>query len=403
MKKLIKNAKIINENNELISVNILINENIIEKIYGFSENINNLTNISVIDAENNLLLPGFVNPYSNLLKKFYYDNTELENLEEFNEGFENFKENLSEEEKCLIYKYEIENAIKNGITTISDEDFFNLPLKKAVKETGVNFVYKLGLNNCLDTLNQKQLEYMIETNQNFVLGLNNVFFNNEENFLNLINLSKITNKPIICNGSKNIIEEGNVDLEFKTSTLKLLESYGFLDYQNLLYSQNLFEKDDLKLISNNSTKFVFSPSFNLSFACPVANIYALNLQNQVSLASFKNDMFLEMYLAKILENSSYDKINLFSSLQVYNLIKNNAKILSLQNIGEIKESYKSDFIILKTNNITNNLNHVFSTLSSKDILYTIINGEEKYNKFYKEDKLDARIQKIIEKIQQKNS
>jgi len=208
MKKLIKNAKIINENNELISVNILINENIIEKIYGFSENINNLTNISVIDAENNLLLPGFVNPYSNLLKKFYYDNTELENLEEFNEGFENFKENLSEEEKCLIYKYEIENAIKNGITTISDEDFFNLPLKKAVKETGVNFVYKLGLNNCLDTLNQKQLEYMIETNQNFVLGLNNVFFNNEENFLNLINLSKITNKPIICNGSKNIICAG---------------------------------------------------------------------------------------------------------------------------------------------------------------------------------------------------
>lgn len=403
MKRLIKNAKIINDKNEILNVHILINENIIEKIYKNDEFLSDFSSFSIFDLENNLLLPGFINPYSNLLRKFYYDNTSLESLEDFNENYENFKEEITEEEKYLIYKYEIQNAIKNGITTLSDEDFFNLSLKKAVKETGVNFVYKIGFNSCMDTLDEKQIENFIKNKENFVLGLNNVFFNNEDNFLNLINLSKLTNKPIICNGSKNIIEEGNVDLEFKTSTIKLLDSYGFLDYSNILYSQNLFEKDDLKLIQKNSTNFVFSPSFNLSFACPIANIYALNLQNQVSLASFKNDMFLEMYLAKNLENNSYDKLNLFLSVEVYNFIKNNAKMLSLQKTGEIKEGYKADFIVLETNNIINNANHIFSNLSSKDILYTIIDGEVKYNKFYKEDKLDKRLQSIIEKIQQKNS
>ena len=39
MKKLIKNANILNENNELINVNILINENIIEKIYENNEKL----------------------------------------------------------------------------------------------------------------------------------------------------------------------------------------------------------------------------------------------------------------------------------------------------------------------------------------------------------------------------
>lgn len=405
MKKLIKNAKIINEKNEIINVNILINENKIEKIYKNSEknnenneDVENLSSISIIDIENALVLPGFVNPQSNLLKKFFYENTSYSFLEEFNEEFENFKTTLDDEEKYLIYKYELENAIKSGITTICDEDFYNLPLKKAIKESGVNFVYKVGLKNCLENINKPLLENLIKSNENFLLGLNNVFYNNEENFSTLIKLSKQINKPIICNGSKNIIEEGNVDLEFKTSTIKLLESFGFLDYSNILYSQNIIEKDDLKILQNNNTSFVFSPSFNLNFACPVANIYAIKQQNIVSLSSFKNDMFLEMYLAKNLENNSYYKLNLFSFLEIYNLIKNNAKTLSLQNVGEIKEGFIADFVVLNNINITSDFNQSLSKFSSKDILYTIINGEVKYSKFYKEEKMNEKLQKIIKKI-----
>jgi len=405
MKKLIKNAKILNENNKLINVNILINENIIEKIYENNEKnnennikIEDLSTFSIIDAKNNLVLPGFINPQSHLLRKFFHTFSNFSNLEDFNEEFENFKTALDDEEKYLIYKYEIENAIENGITSICDEDFFNLPLKKAVLDTGINFVYKVGLQNCLENFDELLIQNLIKSKANFVLGLNNVFYNNEENFSTLLKLSKQIDKPIICNGSKNIIEEGNVDLEFNTSTIKLLESFGFLDYSNILYSQNIIEKDDLKILQNNNTNFVFSPSFNLSFACPTANIYAIKQQNKVSLSSFKNDIFLEMYLAKNLENNSYDKLNLFSSFEIYNLIKNNAKMLSLQNIGEIKEGYKADFVVVNLNNLTTDPNQIFSTLSSKNILYTIINGEVKYNKFYKEEKMNEKLQKIIKKI-----
>ena len=398
MKKLIKNAKILNSNYDLINVNILINENVIEKIYENNEKIEKLSINSIIDAENNLVLPGFINSQSHLLRKFFHTFSNFNNIEDFNEEFYKFKNNLTDNEKYLIYKYEIQNAISNGITTICDEDLYNLPLKKAVLETNINCVYKVGIQNCLDDLDEKLIENLTRTNQHFILSLNNVFFNNEDNFATLIKLSKKLNKPIFCNSSFSMLEEGNVDLDFKTTTIKLLDSFGFLDYSNILYSQNIIEKDDLKILQNNNTRFVFSPSFNLNFAYPNANIYALNKQNKIGLSSFDNDFFLEMYLAKNLENNSYDNINLFNNIDVYNLTKNNAEILSLKNVGEIKEGNKADFVIVKTNDLTNNINQILSTLTSKDIIHTIINGEILYNKFYNETKIEEELQKIINKI-----
>lgn len=383
MKKLIANAKIFNKNNQLINVHILIENGKISNIYNEKnkiEDILTVCNPKIIDANNNLVLSGFINSHSSLLKKFFYEKHSFDSFNEFNEQFEDFKNKLTEEEKYLTYKYEILNSIKNGITTICDEDFYNLPLKKAVLETKCRIVYKVGIKNCFECVDETLIKKLNQQNANFILGLNNVLFNNEDNFSKMINLSKTYDRPVFCNSSFSLFEAGEVDTSFNSSTINLLNNYGFLDYDNILFGANVLDKEDYNILKYSDVNLLFSPSFNLSFGFESANIYALNKNNKIGLSSFKNDYFLEMFLLKNLENNNYDKLNLFDYFEIFEkATKNNAEILKQDFIGEIKVGNFADLVIYDIKNLISE-NQILQNLNSSNIISTIINGEEVYNK-----------------------
>ena len=378
--KLLKNAKIIDfENNKFKNVNILIDNKKIIKIYEKLENFNKINEIDVIDCNNNIILYGFINSQSYLIKNFYYKNFKETNLEDFEDNYLKFLRKLTPEEKYYIYKYQILNAIKNGVTTICDNDLYNLSLKKAVIETGINAVYKIGFNGSQDIVEENLIEKLERQNENYIFSLNNVLFNNENNFNNLIKLSRKYNKPLFINGSENLNRAGEIFSEFNLNNISMLEKFGFLDSDNIINNSNVLDKDEYEILNEYNSKLIFSPSLNLNLGYKNANIYALNRQNLIGLSSFNNDYFLELFLARNLEKDGYNFMQVFSDKTLINFSSlNNAKVLNLKNVGEIKVGNYANLILINNNNILS-VNSLIKNLDNRDIKSVLINGELVFN------------------------
>lgn len=378
--KLLKNAKIIDfENNKFKNVNILIDDKKIIKIYEKLENFNKINEIDVIDCNNNIILYGFINSQSYLIKNFYYKNFKETNLEDFEDNYLKFLSKLTFEEKYYIYKYQILNAIKNGVTTICDNDLYNLSLKKAVIETGINAVYKIGFNGSQDIVEENLIEKLERQNENYIFSLNNVLFNNENNFNNLIKLSRKYNKPLFINGSENLNRAGEIFSEFNLNNISMLEKFGFLDSDNIINNSNVLDKDEYEILNEYNSKLIFSPSLNLNLGYKNANIYALNRQNLIGLSSFNNDYFLELFLARNLEKDGYNSMQVFSDKTLINFSSlNNAKVLNLKDVGEIKVGHYANLILINNNNILS-VNSLIKNLDNRDIKSVLINGELVFN------------------------
>lgn len=378
--KLLKNAKIIDfENNKFKDVNILIDDKKIIKIYEKLENFNKINEIDVIDCNNNIILYGFINSQSYLIKNFYYKNFKETNLEDFEDNYLKFLSKLTFEEKYYIYKYQILNAIKNGVTTICDNDLYNLSLKKAVIETGINAVYKIGFNGSQDIIEENLIEKLERQNENYIFSLNNVLFNSENNFNNLIKLSRKYNKPLFINGSENLNRAGEIFSEFNLNNISMLEKFGFLDSDNIINNSNVLDKDEYEILNEYNSKLIFSPSLNLNLGYKNANIYALNKQNLIGLSSFNNDYFLELFLARNLEKDGYNSMQVFSDKTLINFSSlNNAKVLNLKDVGEIKVGDYANLILINNNNILS-VNSLIKNLDNRDIKSVLINGELVFN------------------------
>ena len=388
MKKLLTNAKIFdNKNNKLIDVHILINDKIIEKIYENNEKtaknqdfLNELKQSEIIDCKNNIITAGFINSTSNLIKNFFESYSCAKSYDEFEEGFFNFVSILSDDEKYAIYKFQILNLIKNGITTFCDEDFFNLALKKAVKETNINAVYKLGYKNCFETFDKSLINKFEKENEHYVFALKNVLENTEENFSEIIKLSKTYNKPVMICGSKSIEQAGQIETEFSKTNIKMLEDYGLLDTDNIIINSNVLDKDDYQILSAYNSKLIFSPSFNMLFGFPNANIYALSKTNLIGLSSFKNNFKLEMFLSQNIENISYNKLDVFSPYNLFeSSTKSNAEILNLKNFGEIKVGYFANLLLIDNDMMLCDVNNFLKNFDLNKIKSVFVNGELVFN------------------------
>jgi len=98
---------------------------------------------------------------------------------------------------------------------------------------------------------------------------------------------------------------------------EILQNYGVMDVDHVILNNNVLDKQDYEILSENNSKLVYSPSLNLTLGNKNANIYALEKTNLIGLSSFKNNYDLEMFLTNNLENESYNKIETFSATKIY--------------------------------------------------------------------------------------
>ena len=418
MKTLIKNAYILNENFEIEkNMSILINDNIIVKVSGeiVEKNID-----KIIDAKNNLIIPGLINAHAHsamvLLK-----NKASGSLEDwlFNDVLEKEKK-LTGEDVYYGTMFAILTYLKNGITNFVDMYYFPESIAKAVLDTNIRASLCLGSNSLNEQMDYNEIEDLylkLKRNKmlNFCFSCHSVYLCSEDNFSDIIKLSKKYDKPVYTHASETLLEVGNCTTEHNLTPIKLLEQYGFFDCKNIINHAVHLDKEDLSILEMYDTNVISNPASNLKLGSGIANLYALKrrhinigLGTDGASSNDRLDMFREMYLASNLMKHQLNNIPFEPSEILKMATINNAKMLGYKNLGLIKKGYLADLVMINLSsynflNEENILNDLINSAGVEDVLLTMVNGKVlyengKFNLNIDENFIKQKCQEIVKRI-----
>jgi len=330
MKKLIKNAKLIDEQN----INILINDGKIEKI---SEVIEEKFD-EIIDANNCYILSGLNNAY--------------------------FDGNLKDANRLL----------SQGITSVfdfaNDDDVTAFLVKLGIK------VFKaIGDFNGETILDENYIDYEIEKLKSMgvkapILYAINPNLSEESNYEILIKYANKFGYLIATKASENLEDVGEIDLQYGLSPIGLLESYGFLDFKNILIDCVYADKDDVSLLANYDTTTICTrPTNNLCNGSGIAPVYSF-IKNKLNLlvGGVSSNQFKELSLLKDLQSGVLNETTLINNEDVFNCINTPKKLFP--EIGGLEVGKCADFLFVDDNDILN--------LTPLNVKMVLIDGEIKY-------------------------
>ncbi len=405
MKVLFKNATVLtlNEKNDiLLNTDVLVIDDKIKKI---EKNISsNLKECVVVDCTNKLLMPGFVNSFSQ--SAFDLNNTMSSNI-----NLNNTKSNaklaktdtkpytkICDDEYYNNAVLAYSEMLKNGITTTFDfclKPELNALAMKNTKIRGVLGIDAVKENEVLSDKNLiKKFNSLkeINSNINFVLYLKNIYDYGEDVFFKLHNYSKNHDLVLCASCSETLSEVGETDTKYGATPIGLLESYGFLDTKCMLIQCVYCDKEDVEILKNYDVSIATCPSSNLISGSGIAPVYSF-VKNNINVClgtdgrEFENNLNIikEMFLVRNLQSGILNQPDAISSIDVLKMAtQNGAKALGLNNIGAIKPDYFADIVLLDLSvlNIKNNekiTNFVTDLLESKNVCLTMVNGDIVYN------------------------
>lgn len=401
MKTLFKHARILNLNQEkgYIKGCVEVTDNIITYV-GEDEPKN--TYDRVIDVDNNILMPGFVNAHAHtpmVLLRGIKDDCSLQ--EWLFDGIEPLEEQMTEEDVYWGEMLGIAEYVRNGITSIEDRYFHYGAMCDAITKAGIRARVGIGCRihgknsgNCYDNMNEIYNLIRSKTNSNLVnvvCSAHSIYVEDEEIFFDILKFANDNNLPLAIHLSETLKEVGDCTLEHNQMTPPAyLESLGFLDRECLCYHCTHMDKDDLQILADYDVGVVTCPSSNIKLASGIAPVYAmqnkgLNIAIGTDGASSNNslDMLKEMFLVATLSKVSLYDACVVSAKEVVEMATiNGAKALGI-NSGEIEVGKNADIILVGTKephmqpdkNIISNIvysargNDVYLTMVAGKILY----------------------------------
>lgn len=418
MKKLINNAYILKTANEPIIYGCLIIDNDKITYIGDNKNINENEFQEVIDAKNNLVMPGFIDCHTHSPMTILKGVGENENLE--NWLFNNIipvEKKLTKQDVYWATKLAILEYLKNGITTINDMYVYHtLEVAKACYESGFRAVIDIDFDNeiLLENAYQECVKYDPLVKPSFCC--HSTYLAKEEKFSRIIKFSRKYNTFISTHMSETLTEVGNCTKENNLTPVQLLESYGFFDRPCLVYHSVYLDKDDFSILQKYKVNVCTNPASNLKLGSGIAPVQTLLNRNvnvclgtDGSSSNNRLDMFREMFLVSCLQKELMKDASALGCEEAINMATiNGAKALNLNNIGQLKVGNFADLILLNLHGVNNatNINiksNIVYASGTEDVLLTMINGKVLYeNGHYFIDKsfneIITHCNKIIDRL-----
>ncbi len=397
MKKIITNAKIVtmNSKNEIIRDGQLeIEDNIITYVGPMREV---QEGAEIIDAEGNIIMPGFVNTHCHLAMTLFRGYGENSNFKNWWIDYMRPLEEKLEIGDCYYgATLGMLELIKNGVTTVADFYMHPEETVNACIDTGIRANIAIGAITGKEILSQESLlEEMNSINKSPlikpILYAHSLYSCDESQF-NEINKFAVEHNLIkSTHASETLTEVGIIDNKYNMTPIALLESYGFLDTPTILAHCVHCDKDDIEIMSNYDVTVATNPSSNLILGSGIAPLYSYVKNNiNVSIgtdgaASNNNlNMFKEMYLADNLQAGVLNQAQVITTIDTLKMATvRGALALGYDNLGRLQEGYLADLIMIDIhrpnmqpiNDIANNL---VNACESNNVIMTMINGKVVY-------------------------
>lgn len=398
MKILIKNIDIVHNSQEFeVKKNVFVGiEN--DKIKFISENRkDNFKADYEIHGKNKLLMPGFINSHTHipmsLLRSVGSDTSLMDWL--YNHIFPR-EGKLKNEHVYLGSMLTLAEMIMCGTTGINDMYFMAGEVAKATSHSGIRAAIGVSING--DKLTEKvrnNIENVYRKYNNLDDGRIQVniaphamYTCSKELLMDTLDYARKLNTNIHTHISETK-EEYNYSIEkHGVSPIKYFYDLGYFDLKVMAAHCVHLNEEDIDIISKNNVICLHNPTSNLKLASGISPIPKLLDSNAIvtigtdGCASNNNVNILEeMHIASLIHKGYNLNPNLIKASQALKMSTANGKhIFGIENMGDIKEGYKADLIILDMNkphlypNYDTISNIVYSAQGS-DVDTVIVNGK----------------------------
>ena len=349
-----------------------------------------------IDAEGNVVMPGFKNAHTHSAMTFlrsYADDLPLH--EWLNNQIFPMEAKLTPDDICHLSKLAIMEYLTSGITANFDMYLTPDTIAQASLDCGFRTVMVGGLNNFSQSF--EGLEEWLNKYNNpeelvtFQLGFHAEYTNSRENLEKLAALVQKYKAPISTHSSESAGEvEGCIERHGMTPTA-LFNSLGMFDYGGSCYHCVYMTDEDLDIMAQKGICVVTNPASNLKLASGIADITRM-LEKGVHVAIGTDgpasnnclDMFREMFLvtglAKVRENNaaavSADNVLRMATVE-------GAYAMGLKDADVLAEGKFADLIVIDLNQpnmqpINNVVKNIVYSGSKQNIKLAMVNGKVLY-------------------------
>lgn len=353
----------------------------------------------LIDAEGNIIMPGFVNTHCHMAMSLFRGLGENSNFNNWWFDFMRPKEILLEERDCYHgVMLSITEMLRNGITTVADFYMHNEETAEAVADTGIRASIGIGAITGSEILDEEYLLKEMDKVKSYsplikpILYAHSVYSCDESQFAELARFASKYKLVVSTHASETLKEVGECSMRHNMTPIELLESIGFLDVPCVLAHCVHCDKDDVEILKRYDVTIATNPSSNLVLGSGIAPLYSY-IKNEINVSIGTDgpasnnalDMFKEMFLA---DNLQAGVLNQAYILTVIDSIKmatvRGAMALGYDNLGILKEGYLADMIMLDTTApnmqpLHSVFNNIVNSANPSNVVMTMVNGKVLYD------------------------
>ena len=397
MSILIKNISYLDIEKEKIieHADIFIEASIIKKI---GENLK-VNADEILDGENKLLTPGFVNAHTHLGMSYFRNYADdLALMDWLQNEIWPVEAKLNAEDIYWSSMLSIIENIKSGVTTFCDMYYEMDRVGDAALESGIRGVLTRGMTD-VDGKGEEKLQEFDALYNNYhnrsdgrirVVPAPHAIYTCSTEFLKEIseNTKKLYDNIIHIHLSETLTEVENSKKEYGMTPIEYVNSLGLLDSQIIAAHCVHITDEEIELVKNKKFYPVYNPSSNLKLASgftPVDKMLKKNIKLALGTdgdSSNNNQDFVEeMHIGGIVNKAVTMNEKAVPAIEILKMATiNGAEALGFEKLGLIKEDYMADLTIfdLNSNSFTprNNLiSALVYSANSSDVESVICDGK----------------------------
>ena len=397
MSILIKNISYLDIEEEKIvdKADIFIEENRIKKI---GKDLDVQAD-QVLDGENKLLTPGFVNAHTHLGMSYFRNYADdLALMDWLENEIWPIEAKLNAEDIYWSSLLSIIENIKSGVTSFCDMYYEMDRVGDAAIEAGIRGVLTRGMTD-VDGKGEEKLQEFDDLYNNYheksngrikVVPAPHAIYTCSTEFLKEIAKRSLEryDSLIHIHLSETLTEVENSKKEYGMTPIEYVNSLGLLDSQIIAAHCVHITDEEIELVKDKKFYPVYNPSSNLKLASGFTPVDKL-LKNNITMAlgtdgdsSNNNQDFVEeMHIGGIVNKAVTMNEKSVPAIEILKMATiNGAKALGFEKLGLVKEDYLADLTIfdLNSNSFTprNNLiSALVYSASSSDVESVICDGK----------------------------
>ncbi len=375
-----------------------------------------------IDANGNLVMPGFKNAHTHSGMTFLRSAADDMKLDDWlTQQIFPREALLTPDDVYIATKLAILEYLTSGVTAVCEMYLMPEVIAKAMEESGMRCVQCGGMNNFSQSL-ELQRKWFKELNKensltSYRLGLHAEYTTSKELLEQTAALAKELKAPVYLHNSETQAEvQGCKDRYNGLTPTEALDEMGMFEYGGTFFHGVHVTDHDMEIMKKHDIAVVTNPASNAKLASGIAPIekylkecITLGIGTDGPASNNCLDMFREMFLvtglAKLRENdaSAVDAAEVLKMAAV-----GGAHAMGLTDCDSLKNGKKADLIMLDmhapnmqpVNNIVKNV--VYSG-SKSNVLMTMIDGKILYEKGdfnigEDPEKIYSEVQAIIDRM-----